>query len=270
MPGPGPGRGQRGPGQRQLGGDRVRACGLGEDGELPEQLAGPVQLEAQGAAGGQRQDASGLYYLRNRYYDPATGQFLTTDPLLDLTQAPYNYISDDPLNGTDLTGLCGFWCNVGIGALIGVAVTACIIAEPCGIASGGALALAGGGTLAAGVSVDVLLSGATLGAGIGAAGYALASGPPANGGTCPSADSPPSPRNLNDLSKSARTTTNEQYIFQRLKEYNSIDPNVASERLHEIKLENGLRGDENVTFDMSGNVYGPNGDYLGSLTQGGK
>jgi len=118
VPGPGPGRGQRGPGQRQLGGDRVRACGLGEDGELPEQLAGPVQLEAQGAAGGQRQDASVLYYLRNRYYDPATGQFLTTDPLLDLTQAPYNYISDDPLNGTDLTGLCGFWCNVGIGALV--------------------------------------------------------------------------------------------------------------------------------------------------------
>jgi hypothetical protein len=69
---------------------------------------------------------------------------------------------------------------------------------------------------------------------------------------------------------SGRTTRDEQYIFKRLGDNNGIDSNVASERLHQIKQENGLRGNDNVTFDMSGNVYGPNGDYLGSLTQGGK
>jgi hypothetical protein len=77
-------------------------------------------------------------------------------------------------------------------------------------------------------------------------------------------------RNLGDLPRGARTTKDEQYMFQRLQNNNGIDPNVASNRLHQIKKENGLRGNDNVTFDMLGNVYGPNGDHLGSLTQGGK
>ncbi|HEX8767507.1 MAG TPA: RHS repeat-associated core domain-containing protein, partial [Jatrophihabitans sp.] len=49
---------------------------------------------------------SGLVYLRARYYDPATGQFITRDPLEERTQAPYSYVDDSPLNGLDLTGLC--------------------------------------------------------------------------------------------------------------------------------------------------------------------
>jgi hypothetical protein len=43
--------------------------------------------------------------MRARTYDPATAQFLTIDPAVSLTQAPYNYASDDPLNGRDRTGL---------------------------------------------------------------------------------------------------------------------------------------------------------------------
>ncbi|HZU13386.1 MAG TPA: RHS repeat-associated core domain-containing protein [Chloroflexota bacterium] len=57
---------------------------------------------------GQYTDAeSGLLYLRNRYYDPETDQFLTVDPLGSQTQQPYSYATDTPLNVTDPLGLCG-------------------------------------------------------------------------------------------------------------------------------------------------------------------
>lgn len=41
-----------------------------------------------------------------RYYDPATGQFLSVDPLVDETGQPYAYTGDDPVNGVDPSGLC--------------------------------------------------------------------------------------------------------------------------------------------------------------------
>lgn len=48
---------------------------------------------------------TGLIYLRNRVYDPATAQFLTVDPLDQWTHAPYTYASDNPLNYSDPSGL---------------------------------------------------------------------------------------------------------------------------------------------------------------------
>jgi RHS repeat-associated protein len=48
---------------------------------------------------------TGLIYLRNRVYDPSTMQFLTVDPLEMVTRAPYTYGEDNPLNGSDATGL---------------------------------------------------------------------------------------------------------------------------------------------------------------------
>jgi RHS repeat-associated protein len=48
---------------------------------------------------------TGLIYLRARTYDPATAQFLTVDPAVSLTGAPYNYAEDNPLNRGDATGL---------------------------------------------------------------------------------------------------------------------------------------------------------------------
>jgi hypothetical protein len=42
-----------------------------------------------------------------RYYDPATGQFLSIDPDVALTDAPFNYAGDDPVNESDPTGLSG-------------------------------------------------------------------------------------------------------------------------------------------------------------------
>jgi RHS repeat-associated protein len=54
---------------------------------------------------GQYTDAeSGFQYLRARYYDPATGQFLTRDPLASITRQPYLYANGDPVNRTDPTG----------------------------------------------------------------------------------------------------------------------------------------------------------------------
>jgi RHS repeat-associated protein len=70
--------------------------------------------------GGQYQDAeSGMYYLRARYYDPSTGQFISRDPLVSTTRQAYAYVADNPLNGADPTGL-DFWGDVQ-NAVIGTA-----------------------------------------------------------------------------------------------------------------------------------------------------
>lgn len=49
------------------------------------------------------------------YYDPATGQFLSRDPINELTREPYGYTYNNPLNATDPSGLWsvdlpGDWC----------------------------------------------------------------------------------------------------------------------------------------------------------------
>ncbi len=48
---------------------------------------------------------TGLIYLRARAYDPATAQFLSVDPAVSVTRAPYNYAGDNPLNYRDRSGL---------------------------------------------------------------------------------------------------------------------------------------------------------------------
>ncbi len=53
---------------------------------------------------------TGLIYLRAREYDPATGQFLSVDPLVAATRAPYTYAGDNPLNNEDPTGLAWQGC----------------------------------------------------------------------------------------------------------------------------------------------------------------
>jgi hypothetical protein len=41
----------------------------------------------------------------NRYYDPATGQFVSVDPMANETNQPYLYAEDDPVNGVDPSGM---------------------------------------------------------------------------------------------------------------------------------------------------------------------
>jgi RHS repeat-associated protein len=48
---------------------------------------------------------TGLIYLRARTYDPATAQFLSVDPAVPITRAPYTYANDNPLNLSDPSGL---------------------------------------------------------------------------------------------------------------------------------------------------------------------
>jgi RHS repeat-associated protein len=48
-----------------------------------------------------------LIYMRARYYDPTSGQFISRDPLSAVTGEPYSYAEDDPIDLVDPTGLCG-------------------------------------------------------------------------------------------------------------------------------------------------------------------
>jgi RHS repeat-associated protein len=57
---------------------------------------------------------TGLIYLRNRVYDPKTAQFLTVDPLVSISGAPYNYAGDNPLTYGDAVGL--LWTPLAGGA----------------------------------------------------------------------------------------------------------------------------------------------------------
>ena len=55
---------------------------------------------------------TGLYYLRARWYDPATDQFMSVDPLVAETGQPYAYAGDDPVNEGDPLGLfCWGLCS---------------------------------------------------------------------------------------------------------------------------------------------------------------
>jgi RHS repeat-associated protein len=67
---------------------------------------------------GQYTDPTGYLYLRARVYDPATGVFLSRDPLNILTREAYGYVAGNPLQGTDPTGLWGWDDTIGfVGAL---------------------------------------------------------------------------------------------------------------------------------------------------------
>jgi RHS repeat-associated protein len=59
-----------------------------------------------GFAGGHT-DPSGLIYLVHRYYEPATAQFISVDPLIAVTGEAYSYGGGDPVNVVDPAGLAG-------------------------------------------------------------------------------------------------------------------------------------------------------------------
>jgi RHS repeat-associated protein len=76
---------------------------------------------------------SGLVYMRARYYDPTTGQFMSVDPAVKVTQAPYTYALDNPLTFNDPSGLASQYC-VGGGVTFGltIEVNICYVVTPGG------------------------------------------------------------------------------------------------------------------------------------------
>lgn len=68
-----------------------------------------------GWAGEYRDVESGLIYLRARYYDPATAQFLSVDPLYAETGSRYGYVDANPLNAVDPFGLYSYSYSYNIG-----------------------------------------------------------------------------------------------------------------------------------------------------------
>ena len=56
---------------------------------------------------------TGLYYYRARYYDPAPGRFLNEDPVgFDAGPNFYRYVSNNPVNEVDPSGLAECWYQI--------------------------------------------------------------------------------------------------------------------------------------------------------------
>jgi RHS repeat-associated protein len=66
-------------------------------------------------SGQYRDSETGLIYLRARYYDPVTGQFISRDPAVAATRQPYGYTGDNPLNAVDPSGLYEYYASFGLG-----------------------------------------------------------------------------------------------------------------------------------------------------------
>ena len=98
----------------QLGSTRMLTDGSGADvGTFTYgaygMLAGKTgpSTSALGYAGQFTMGQSGLQYMRARFYDPATAQFITRDPIENLTRSPYGYGQENPISRIDPSGLCG-------------------------------------------------------------------------------------------------------------------------------------------------------------------
>ncbi|MFE3073546.1 DNRLRE domain-containing protein [Streptomyces sp. NPDC059247] len=91
---------------------------------------------------------SGVTLMGVRLYDPATGRFLSVDPIYGGNANAYEYCGGDPVNCYDLDGRkkqkkprsCGFWCSVFTTGIGGVVAAVCApFAGPivCGAVGGG-------------------------------------------------------------------------------------------------------------------------------------
>lgn len=92
------------------------SCSSSTDGRNPTTNGGVASDTPFGFAGGYT-DATALDYLIHRYYEPSIGQFVSVDPLVANTDAPYGYAGLIPTKVTDPNGL----------STIGICLTAYIL-----------------------------------------------------------------------------------------------------------------------------------------------
>ena len=88
-------------------------------------------------------DPTGLTYNIRRYYDPQAGQFISVDPAVDQTDAPYTYASEDPVNAVDPNGLGALSTISAVSGVVAV-VSASTGLEPLAAIAGGVSLVAGG------------------------------------------------------------------------------------------------------------------------------
>ncbi len=114
-----------------------------------------------GYAGEYTDDETGLQYLRARFYDPTTGQFLSRDPIEPLTRSAYAYVGGNPLNLVDPRGLAPWdgvvdWVSDHRHEIIDVATTVgtgIAVAAACSTGVGCVLTMAAGATVGAGAHI---------------------------------------------------------------------------------------------------------------------
>ena len=130
---------------------------------------------------GEPRDATGLSYLRARYYDPSLGRFLSRDAWAGTGTWPgslnrYAYVANNPIAGSDPSGQCP-WCV--LTAAVGAAVSTTIyLATTEDATLSGALGAAAGGAVLgalAGVA-GPLAATAVAQLGVGGVGGALLEG----------------------------------------------------------------------------------------------
>lgn len=127
--------------------------------------AGLGGVRVGGVCSGQYTDPeTGLIYLRARWYDPTTAQFLIRDPLVDLTRSAYGYVGGNPLNATDPLGLSS--CGFSFGGLFDCA-------SKVGNAAGNAASDAGGWVADNSEAIGQVASGAAAGLSILAGGCTI-------------------------------------------------------------------------------------------------
>ncbi|MAE60216.1 MAG: hypothetical protein CMJ49_02550 [Planctomycetaceae bacterium] len=93
-----------------------------------------------------------MQFMRNRFYLPELGQFITEDPLRFEAQNNRTYVNNNPINGLDPIGLVNwgdaFWAGVGfvgstVEAAAGVAIATATGVTGVGAVAGGAVAVHG-------------------------------------------------------------------------------------------------------------------------------
>jgi RHS repeat-associated protein len=133
----------------------------------------PVETSWYGSLLDNKTDASGMIYMRNRYYDPGTGRFTQRDPIgLAGGMNQYGYAGGDPVNYSDPFGLDGCEKNdlPCLAARAAAQVAAGVAGMLAGAGTGAAL-----GTIACGPPV-CSAAGAAVGSLVGGVASAQAAG----------------------------------------------------------------------------------------------